>query len=197
MAYQDYCPTSCPVGCAYTIPVAPTQTGCKELATDLVDGVYFWNPQTPLVADFTISNGTVNPAAVTEWTDRLSNTATDADSIRFLKVCKGVLTNDTPVYVEGVCGAKRIKSIKRRITFRDEDDSDANYEFHSKMNCLGGTIALVAKSGSKWFGSKTGIKANFTSVYKIEESGTSPTRFHEVTIEWEDTCAVPRTPAVV
>ena len=195
-SYQSYCPSGCPSGCDYTLPTLPS-TSCSSPAIDVIDGLFIIDLSVPLVQPFYLPNGTINPAAVTEFSGRLSNTSSTNSSIRYIKIYEGTMASSNTEFVESNDGSKAIFRQKQEIKFTDHDDSDTKYSFWSKIGCINGKVGVIPVSGIKWYADERLIKGSLTATHKIGRNGTEPTRSWEVVFDYIQTCASPRINAIL
>lgn len=172
----DYCPTVCG-GCDDDLPVI-TVTNCEEIGNELIDTVY--------IADIDAAAFT-NVAQAGEWTTRLSQSATTANTIRAFKVHKGQKPFVEPTIVTSNSGKRWTRRSPKNIEGTDDNASVSNHEWHRKMNCKR-EVKIWFGAGKYIYGGNSGIQASFISTHGIIDNGDRPAEGWNWRCDWEAAC---------
>lgn len=176
-----------PVACGTACQTLPTFTppSCEKYTVDNISMLYY--SQVPFTADPT---ATPNTAFVTEFLARLSNSTTDANAVRF-KAVNAELPDAQPDTVKNQWSIPIKKQINRKIEFVDDEDSDANYNWHRNMECSA-IMRVWYVIGDRMYGGKNGILASFISVFSNTNSSEKTSNSWKTEINWVEKGQAPR-----
>lgn len=176
-----------PVGCGQDCAALPTFTAgaCSPIKTNSEISMVLFSR-----VGFTNDPKTGGSTFNTEYADRVSNTSTDTDAIRFKEVYAELPAAD-PDTVTDEFGTRIPKWANRQITFVDSDMSPANYEWHEKAQCMGECRFWYVIDGYL-YGGKNGIKAVFYSSQSSTQGADAVANKFDATISFRMIGIIPR-----
>jgi hypothetical protein len=181
-----------PIGCGTDCAALPTFTvgdcnpvkSVSEISMILFSKQGWVNNPTSIVANELV------PGFKAEYLDRVSNTSTDADAVRFKTVFAELPAAD-PDTVTDEYGTKIPKWSNRQITFVDSDMSPENYLWHEKAQCMG-EIRFWYVIDGYLYGGKNGLKATFYSSQSSTQGADTISNKFDCTISFRMTGIIPR-----
>lgn len=181
----DYCPSDY-VDCTADLPDVVV-AACKSVGVDLIDNVFFCDPDAP---GFSADDYASATALATALTARLKQTGTATitgytgnAAIRKYEVFDGQKPFVEPTFVTAFGGLRFAKKTDRSIEFVDYDNSVANHEWHDKMNCYK-LVRAWYTAGNFFYGGKDGIIMSFASWHGIIDSGDRPAEGFTSRLTW-------------
>lgn len=165
---------TCPSGCESALPVVKFDK-CNPI-------VLLSEIQTIYVAKNTAS-AFLDVEDPTEWAERLSMTAVDADAIRPLTVIADKPAG-TPVIKELSNGRKKTVGIDQTLNVEIDDVSDENYEFMRVSQCGGDYKMWYKTKGGKMYGGNEGIEEAFLQLQEVLGRGKDEIEKFIGTITW-------------
>lgn len=165
---------SCPDNCSFALQTFKFSECAPKVKEGGICNIFLRNVGNPLV----------NWESLTEWTDNIDNTSTDADAIRALTV-----TGDVPLpeSTEKTISHQRIIKLskKRTANAKIDDDSDDNYDAMRQLQCGGSYLAWILTNGGDLYGGNSGIQVTIDTDEVIPESIEENTYINLV-LKWQE-----------
>lgn len=182
MAYNNFCPESCPADCTTLLDTVPSVGDCEKVNNEEITEL-FWS-KNPL------ASGTL-----TEWNSRLSNTETTNNVIRRLGVSANLPRVDAQ-FKTSRKGTRVPLEVDRAITFAIEEDSDAFFEWLHGLQC-GQSGLFWFRSGKHIYGGNAGIFGSLISSYEINSESELMAHNWQVSFQFKSKCFPNRDLAVI
>lgn len=175
-------PVTCTEDCEFEIPAVSFAECNPEINLSQIAKIYIAQPD---AADFSAWD------VVTEWTARLSDTATGADSIRPLTV---IADKPLPEKTSKTISGNRIIDTDKKHTINfDIDETNAtNHDFARGGKCVKRVKFWYETIGGQLFGGNAGIEGTFSIDMSLSRT-EGDIILYQGTLKWSSTDLEERT----
>lgn len=166
---------TCPTGCEAALPPTNFSDCNPVIVLSEIETIYLAKPTAAAFLDIE------DP---TEWAERLSQTAVDADAIRALTVIADKAAG-APIVKEISNGRKQTIRLDQTLNVEIDDASDENYNFVRTLQECGGMAKMWYKTkGKKMYGGNEGIVNASVVLSLVQGRGADEIEKYTGTITW-------------
>ncbi len=165
---------TCPTGCTTPLPIVSFDDCNPEIQSGEVSKIYLANADQPFT----------DVEDIAEWTERLSNSAEDDESIRTLTVA-GDKPKPSSTKID-ISGGRKVTLSRDHVLNADIDETnDTNHDFVRTLQCGGQYLMWYETSAGKYiYGGNEGILVTIEPDMVIPRSRGEKI-VYQLTMDWK------------